>query len=199
MENIQGFRLPRPPSKTANDGRKPDGKNNKDGGTGPIAVQKAVPTVAWPVGPILNNKDGGTGQIAVKKAVPTVAWPVGPILNNKDGGTGQIAVKKTVPTVAWPVGPILNKCGPTPATGCTFAHSGAHIGKSGLCSLGRVKGGVAVYPVALQGEVNTWPGNGTVIRKIESFKARRPSADEISSRRELPASVRPFSRRREQP
>src|SRR2546427_12295059 len=73
------------------------------------------------------------------------------------------------------------------------------IGKSGLCSLGRVKGGVAVYPVALQGEVNTWPGNGTVIRKIESFKARRPSADEISSRRELPASVRPFSRRREQP
>src|SRR5881628_3413837 len=178
MENIQGFRLPRPPSKTANDGRKPDGKNNKDGGTGPIAVQKAVPTVAWPVGPILNNKDGGTGQIAVKKAVPTVAWPVGPILNNKDGGTGpiavkkavptvawpvgpilnnkdggtgQIAVKKAVPTVAWPVGPILNKCGPAPATGCTFAHSGAHIGNSALCSLGRVKGGVAVYPVALQG------------------------------------------------
>ena len=24
---------------------------------------------------------GGTGQIALKKAVPTVAWPVGPILN----------------------------------------------------------------------------------------------------------------------
>src|SRR5262249_55381168 len=60
------------------------------------------------------------------------------------------------------------------------------------------QGQVAVYPVALQGEVNTWPGNGTVIRKIENFKARRPSAGETSSRRELPASVRPFSRPREQ-
>src|SRR5207249_4176514 len=194
-----GIPAPAAPSKTANDGRKPDGKNNKDGGTGPIAVKKAVPTVAWPVGPILNNKDGGTGPIAVKKAVPTVAWPVGPILNNRDKGTVPVYVMTALAAVAWPVGPILNKCGPTPATGCTFAHSGAHIGKSGLCSLGSVKGGVAVYPVALQGEVNTWPGNGTVIRKIENFKARRPSADEISSRRELLASVRPFSRRREQP
>ena len=69
-----------------------------------------------------------------------MAWPVGPILN-KDGGTGQIAVKKAVPTVAWPVGPILNKCGPTPATGCKFAHLGAHIGNSALCPLGRVKAG----------------------------------------------------------
>ena len=82
-----GIPAPAAPSKTANDGRKPDGKNNKD------------------------------------------------------GGTGQIAVKKAVPTVAWPVGPILNKCGPAPATGCTFAHSGAHIGNSALCSLGKVKGG----------------------------------------------------------
>src|SRR5206468_8472190 len=90
------------------------------------------------------------------------------------------------------------KCVPAPATGCTFAHSGAHIGNSALCSLGKVKGGWQFYPVALQGELNTWPGNGTVMRKIESFKARRRSADEISSRREQPASVRPFSRHQEQ-
>ena len=52
----------RGPLQTANDGRKPDGKNNKDGGTGPIAVKKAVPTVAWPVGPILNNRMGGPAK-----------------------------------------------------------------------------------------------------------------------------------------
>src|SRR6058998_2220179 len=57
-----GIPAPAAPSKTANDGRKPDGKNNKDGGTGQIAVKKAVPTVAWPVGPILNNRMGGPAQ-----------------------------------------------------------------------------------------------------------------------------------------
>src|SRR5207249_7475990 len=32
-------------------------------------------------GPDPKYQDGGTGQIAVRKVVPTVAWPVGPILN----------------------------------------------------------------------------------------------------------------------
>src|ERR1043166_8043973 len=55
-----------------------------------------------------NLRIGGTGQKAIKEAVPTVPWPVGPILIT-DGGTGQKAIKEAVPTVPWPVGPILIK------------------------------------------------------------------------------------------
>src|SRR5437867_12724724 len=85
MENFQGFRLPRPPPKplmmAGNRTAKIAGW-----GTGQIAVKKAVPTVAWPVGPILNNRMGGPAKIAVKNAVPTVGWAGGPDPKKKGWG-----------------------------------------------------------------------------------------------------------------
>src|SRR5438093_13491837 len=76
---------------------------------------------------------------------------------------------------------------------------GAHANRSSQSSTAtRVLHGCCHPRSSASTEVNTWPRNGTVIRKIESFRARRLSAGGISSRRELPASVQPFCRRREQ-